>query len=394
MIAMNVVVVMARGLRADFLGCYGNLWVDTPAFDTLAATGVLFDRHFGDSCDRHPITRDLLAALRAAGRRAWLVRDGRLIAPPESLAGWDKVLEADDGDAIDETLDLAEQALADLAAESGFLLMVELTTALPPWDVPDEYLEPYFSWQVEDDDEMDSDEDSLEPDEPLTDPELGPVEADDDELFLQLQSTYAAAVGCLDAAVGRLIDLIDRMGRREDTLLIVTADHGFPLGEHGVLGPDTAPPHEELFHVPLMLRLTGGERAGTRISALTQPADLGPTIADPFGVSISGTSLLPLVRGERDMMRPYVVSSAAGSWRLRTPEWVLVRSGEGEAGRAQLFVKPDDRWEVNDVAQHHLEWVAYLEGVLWAVRGGGRPELRAYSDVVEAAARSEAGDVP
>jgi arylsulfatase A-like enzyme len=394
MTAMNVVVVMAHGLRADYLGCYGNLWVDTPAFDTLAASGVLFDRHFAESCDGAPIGRDLLDALRAARRPTWLVRDGRVIAAPESLAGWDKVLEAEDGDAIDEALELAEQALTQLGTGCDFLLMIDLTTTLPPWDVPDEYLEPYFSPQDEDEDEMDGDEDSLEPDEPLTDPELGPIDADDDALFVQLQSTYAAAVGCLDAGLGRLVDMIDRAGRANDTLLVVAADHGFPLGEHGVLGPDGAPPHEELFHVPLLLRLPRAERAGTRLSALTQPADLGPTIADALGVPVPGTSLLPLVRGEREAMREYVVSSAAGSWRLRTSEWALVRSGEGEAGRAQLFVKPDDRWEVNDVAQHHLEWVAYLEGVLWAVRGGGHPELRAYADVVEAAARSEAGDVP
>ena len=45
---MRVLVITARGLRADYLGCYGNQWIGTPALDRLAAEGVVFDRHYAD----------------------------------------------------------------------------------------------------------------------------------------------------------------------------------------------------------------------------------------------------------------------------------------------------------------------------------------------------------
>src|SRR5437879_1798920 len=45
---MKVLVIVARGLQAGALGCYGNRWARTPALDSLAATGALFDQHFAD----------------------------------------------------------------------------------------------------------------------------------------------------------------------------------------------------------------------------------------------------------------------------------------------------------------------------------------------------------
>src|SRR5262245_23742311 len=108
---MNVVVVLTRGLRADFLGCYGNLWIGTPAFDALAATGILFDNHSADLVEREPISRELRDALRAAGRPVWLVHDGRRALTSDYRAGWDRILDPADGDPLDETLYAAEKAL-------------------------------------------------------------------------------------------------------------------------------------------------------------------------------------------------------------------------------------------------------------------------------------------
>src|SRR6266478_4898787 len=45
---MKVLVIVARGLNAGYLGCYGNAWVETPTLDRLATEGVVFDRHYAD----------------------------------------------------------------------------------------------------------------------------------------------------------------------------------------------------------------------------------------------------------------------------------------------------------------------------------------------------------
>src|SRR5208282_2608836 len=45
---MKVLVVVASGLHLGYLGCYGNLWIETPCLDRLAAEGIVFDQHYAD----------------------------------------------------------------------------------------------------------------------------------------------------------------------------------------------------------------------------------------------------------------------------------------------------------------------------------------------------------
>jgi hypothetical protein len=89
---------------------------------------------------------------------------------------------------------------------------------------------------------------------------------------------------------------------------------------------------------------------------------------------VHGHTLLPLCRGEIATVRSYaasgVVLHGATGWALRTPDWGLIVS---EIGGAQdsacvrhLYAKPADRWEVNDLAQHHPELAPHLEETLRA----------------------------
>jgi arylsulfatase A-like enzyme len=109
-----------------------------------------------------------------------------------------------------------------------------------------------------------------------------------------------------------------------------------------------------LLHVPCLVRFPGGEGALLRSQALVQPADLFATIADAAGWSthevITNQSLLRLVRGEETNQRMMAVAAAARQQVIRTAAWQLrvVMSDEGD--RLELFVKPDDRFEINDVA--------------------------------------------
>jgi arylsulfatase A-like enzyme len=142
----------------------------------------------------------------------------------------------------------------------------------------------------------------------------------------------------------------------------VTARSGLPLGEHGMIGTPRPLLHDELVHVPLLLRLPGGAHAGTRIGALTQPLDLLPTFLESLGdaiPSMQGKSLWPLLRGEVDAVRPFAASGlrvgAEETWLMRSPEWALHVPIEKPEHSPQLFVKPADRWEVNDLYQQQIE---------------------------------------
>ncbi len=135
--------------------------------------------------------------------------------------------------------------------------------------------------------------------------------------------------------------------------------------------------HEEIIHLPLIVRLPRNAEAGRRVATLTQAVDLAPTLAEFFGVALPdahGKSLLPLLRGQVEHVREYAVAGVRVGegieWCLRTPEWgflLPVRPHPDEAQREpQLFVKPDDRWEVNEVRHHHLELAEGFEKTLRA----------------------------
>ncbi len=123
------------------------------------------------------------------------------------------------------------------------------------------------------------------------------------EEIASFRRRYKALVTMTDAYIGRLLDVLDRYGMWEDTMVILTTDHGYMLGEHGFMAKNYMPDYNEVFHIPLMIAMPGVKPA--RTAALTQNIDLFPTILSYFGVPesacrnpIHGKSLLPLLRGE------------------------------------------------------------------------------------------------
>jgi hypothetical protein len=409
---MKALVLTARGLQAGLVAAYGNLWIDTPALDVLASQGVVFDQHFagradaagarrewrdgryhlpttGDDADDAPSPRplspggrgegvrgdDLIAALRARGVFTCLVVDDGRPWPPGFDAGWDEVRRAA---SFPEAVEEARAALGRLAGRDDWLLWVDLGAPLPPWDAPEEFVAPYFqdepAGDAEEEDADEGEEQEFEPLQPLTAPADGPVDADDDALYFRLQSTYAGAVSYLDSGVGQILDALADLPPEQEPLVLFTTDHGLPLGEHGVVGLSRPWPHSEVVHLPLILRLPGGDEAGRRVDALTQAADLAPTLADVFGVELQacqGHSLLSLAYGESERVRDYACSGLpsgdAIEWALRTPEWAFLLpngTADGLPLGPQLYVRPDDRREVNNVLHHHLELADGLEKTL------------------------------
>jgi arylsulfatase A-like enzyme len=380
---MKALVIVARGMQLSAVSAYGNPWIESPALDALAAEGVVFDQHFAGAADRRAAPgADLLAALRQRGVTSHLIADASRPesvracrtgsagpgGPPRLDEGWDslEVVEPqEDQPPLETTLYAVQNTLNELRQRDDWLLWVEFATLLPPWEPPEEYQRPYFEDEAAARDEDESEEaDGGPPLQPVSGVIEGPIDPDDDELFVRLQSSYAAALTYLDGGVGRILDSLDEI--LEQTLVVVTTDTGQSLGEHGVVGVPGV--HEENVHLPLMVRLPGADAAGRHVAALTQAADMAPTLADVFEVPLPdarGFTLLPLVYGDAEKVRDFACAWLPGAATLRTPEWALVlpelRNPEGSPRPPQLFVKPDDRWEVNDVAQHHPELVDELE---------------------------------
>jgi hypothetical protein len=118
------------------------------------------------------------------------------------------------------------------------------------------------------------------------------------------------------------------------------------------------------------LRWPNLEHAGWRFGSFTQPADLAATLRELLGLptmaapdSWAGRSLLALTHSDDRLIRGTAVSGARRDgrtlWGYRTPSWYLMLDDSDSPQR--LFVKPDDRWEVNDLQARNQELAEELE---------------------------------
>lgn len=268
-----------------------------------------------------------------------------------------------------------------------FLLWLDLFAPHGPWDAPPPFRDMYASVNP-DEFELDA-EGNLATDmladkavpsdrEPRVLIDVPPSAVGDlitERELHRLRRSYAASVTLLDKQVGALLDAMQRLGRAEDTLLIFTADQGEPLGEHGYVRRFRPWLYEELIHTPLILRWPGARFGGVRHQALVQPVDLLPTVLDALAVrpdddlAIHGASWLPLVTGEETKLRDYAcMGMDVEEFAIRTHNWHLVLPLEPDPDDpdrgAELYRKPEDRWDQNNVAEQFAEVADQLELVL------------------------------
>lgn len=371
---MNAICLVLDCLHTGFLGPYGNTWIHTPAWNRLAAEAFTFDCATVDSPQldvtcrsfwtfTHALAADaaeqpsLPARVREAGLTPVLMTDDPHVAAHPLAGEFEEVvaIERPTSPQVAEQLDETHFAwcFAQLVdwlehAPEKYFLWCHLGGLGTAWDAPLEYREAY------------ADADDPEPYGGAEPPErLLPADYDPDEL-LGIVHAYAGQISLLDICLGGLLNWLDDC----PALLAVAGARGFPLGEHGRVGLCDSPLYGELVQVPLLLRTPDGWGAAARSQALVQPADLSATLLDLWGVDAPpktfGTSLLPVLRGERERVRDCVVLQGAGSERgVRTPAWYM-RGVEPP----ELFVKPDDRWEANDVANRCGDVVEQLNAIL------------------------------
>jgi arylsulfatase A-like enzyme len=187
-------------------------------------------------------------------------------------------------------------------------------------------------------------------------------EAITDEEHAELWDHYEREVAYVDRQLGRLLEDLDERGDLEDTVVIVTADHGDEFGEHGRYGHGNLP-YDELVHVPLLVRFPDGAQAGTVVDELVRSMDILPTALEyagvPFGDAMAermaGTSLLPLVRGEephdpieRAVTEKRVRDTEALRIAIRTDRFKYIFDGQtDETGLYDLEADPDEQADVS-----------------------------------------------
>ena len=158
-------------------------------------------------------------------------------------------------------------------------------------------------------------------------------------------AAYHASVTFMDEQVGRLLDTLDRLEIRENTIVVFLSDHGFNLGEHTSWQKTNL--WEESIRVPLIISVPGMEDAGSQRDAIVELIDLYPTLVELGGKEapsvVQGESLVPLLDGSEqsdESAFAYTITVRDGA-SLKTERWRYNRWGEDAMGRNEELYDHD-----------------------------------------------------
>ncbi len=408
---LNIVLISLDTTRADRLSCYGHFRRTSPHIDLIAAEGALFLEHFSPhiptfpghttmltGCDLYthqissqsatpelsidiPMLTQMLAsqgyftgAVDNLGR--WFARGfAQTWTYSWDTAGtraWRK------GEAVTAA---ALQALDAAAGQDRpFFLFLHY------WDPHTPYLPPPpFSRMFYGGDECDPANRSMDPVWAFENfrwyfnewmPGVTDIE------FPKAQ--YDAEIAYMDSCLAHLFTRLDELGVSGDTLLVLTADHGEELDEHGCWF-DHHGLYDTNIHIPLILRLPGEIPAGMRIGGLTRMQDLTPTLLDYAGLldptlPFDGISLKPLIELPTSMVRGScdVLHCTENTWMkkraVRTHHWKLIVPLETPDLHGntdiELYDLTTDPGELNNVASERPDEVAHLRHLMdeWVAR--------------------------
>ncbi len=184
------------------------------------------------------------------------------------------------------------------------------------------------------------------------------------EQIEQIRGLYAGEVASVDGSFGPFFEALERLAYYEDSIVLVLADHGHPLGDHGkfLKGGDRL--YSELLNVPFLLR-TPGNQSDRVSNAIVAYPDVLPTLLDLLGFpgyaqTMTGRSFRGVIEGETDSHRQVVVSGYHGAPDrcVRDAEWSFIRRPEGEPD--ELYHLVSDPHEQRNVIDDHPDQVRRL----------------------------------
>ncbi|MEZ5063385.1 MAG: sulfatase-like hydrolase/transferase [bacterium] len=373
-----VLLITIDTCRADRIGAYAPGWSGTPVVDALAARGALFERAEAPVPLTLPSHATILTGLypdrhglrdNGVGR---LADEARTLAEVYADAGWDTgaflaavPLEARYG--TDQGFATYDDDFLRGPAEGNILGRLlqdqrkaeEITTLAVPWLTRAAAADrPFFLWVH-----------FFDPHSPIDPPAHLAARYPDD--------LYGAEVAAVDEAIGRLVAALgDRVDR---TLVVVTADHGESLEEHGESSHGWFV-YESTLHVPWVIA-GPGVPAGARVSEPVSLVQTFPTLLELTGfeapVGLDGASAAPLLNGRMTARRTPIYAETlfprlnfgwSGSRAWRDGRWKLI-----EAPVPELYDLETDPGESRNLAVEQPDRVESLRADLHAflARGGG-----------------------
>ena len=392
----NALVLVLDGLGSSYLGPYGNTWIDTPGWNRLATRSLLLETMLAGGMDLassyremwqgHHLLQDAAADSgaslpRVAAQRmaTYFISDDLEVADYQGAQDFEQRVILPPPTKFEAAADTESTRLAQLFAttlalvpqrETPFLIWVHASAMLGPWDAPYD-LRTRFA----------AADDPAPP--TFVQPPHGQLAPDHDpDIVLGFQQACAAQVVVLDTCLEVLLDAIWSGPHATDTALLIVSPRGYPLGEHLWVGIDNAPLHAELLHVPTLIHFPDTVGWSVRARQIAQPCDIYPTLMHWLELprsdsAIWGRDLHGIARGEIDWTGwDRAVAWSESERAIRVPGWF---ARQPTAGPMELFVKPDDRWEVNNVANRCAPIAVTLQQTLdqfaHAARTGHRDRL-------------------
>ena len=168
----------------------------------------------------------------------------------------------------------------------------------------------------------------------------------------ELEARYDELICYVDEWVGRIVDDLKATGRYDDTLIIVTSDHGEAFWEHGFIAHSNWP-FEELNRVPLIVKMPHSKGAGRRVERMVGHIDLAPTLVEFVGAEpppgLDGESFLPLLLDPATEIEPRTrFIEYRNIIGVRTERWKYLRSPAGHGRLFDLKADPDELDECSD----------------------------------------------
>jgi choline-sulfatase len=398
LVGANVLLITVDTLRRDHLAPYGAKF-ETPAASRLAREGVLFERaaahvpltlpsHSSIFTGLYPfhngvrdnagfaLGKDVPTLAQRLEERGY--QTAAVVASYVLAARWGLAKGHDTYDDSFDYSDIERRALTEIERPAGAVADRALK-----WLRQERRGErPFYLWVH-----------FYDPHDPYAPPE---------EYRRRAPTAYAGEVMYADAQAARLLDALDMLGLRRNTVIVYLADHGESLGEHGeaahgiflygatidvpmIIAPPSPAPTGSVGLLP----------AGRRVRGLARLVDVAPTVLDlvglPVPAGLDGTSLLPLVvRESTGAPAPSTADALVGpvsyaetyfprfhhGWSelmlLETERWKSIR-----APRPELYDRQRDPKEVENVYEQNRGVAATLTSQLEAmnlVGAGGQPK--------------------
>jgi len=399
---LNLVIFGIDSLRADHMSCYGYHRLTTPYIDKVADEGVLFENAYSPYIPTTPGYTTMLSGMDVISHQIVSLRpkgpldpnirllpdilrekgyvsacvgfDGRFYRGFDKYENyrawfnWEEYLK--DGGRKAENLNEKALPLLESMADKPFFLFLRHMDPHSPYLPPPPFLRIFYEGN-----EKDPSKHSLEPVfafKPFAEffKSWMPPGVTDADFIIAL---YDASLAYMDACIQHVLTRLEELDLMENTLIVVTSDHGESLMDHECYF-DHHGLYEPTLHVPLIYKCPDILPEGKRVEGFVLQQDLTPTVLEILGygeiaerLKMDGKSVIPLIKGERPTNYSEFYISECTWMRKRgwrTAEWKLIQALEPDFHNKppiELYNLIEDPEENHNLADEEPEIVEALK---------------------------------